>query len=895
MATVQITIPVSFIQHMNQFMANVQKMQQLTTQFQYTVQNQVPVRQLYISHSAVKNRFQRLLQVFRKLSASMQSSIDAIMRAMGAVGQTFLRALAVASDILGPIIAATVTTVAVIGSAALGAVMIGSRFARWFWDKMVGLGDAMLQDFLTASGTFSTIGGVRAYRATFGAALNDPGVLSNTMQARGSMVSRQWAAMSALGLRKFGAATDMAVDATVAASFFMKMQQRGRELTMAEAYSLTSLFNPETLIRLRDMDESEILALEKMYKDYKPLMEVTDKAKWGWMNFSKQIQAAWVQIQTVIANKLADQNSPFVQALRQLSESLTHFFRVFIDSPITKELVEKLAQYIDQFVKKLKEPATKEKILKLMQTVKDIGKYIIQAIDYLRQMISIWSDRAHMKPDITHGRKGLGKRLGMARPSGAPPAAYPEQAPIARYPGRARFAEKIGIARAPGAPRIAPESPVRAGPRGGPVRQAPVEGIQPATGELRGGRVNSSDLYNTLKKKFAASSLNGYVPKDGARWGIKTGSPDEWARLGTAVAKQESGLNANVGGGGLYQMEAGDLRRYGVEGAVNDPNAQVQAMVNQWSSSIRKDGVVSQPAPGNPGPGNNWLGAGRYFGSMRDQGWHGKTQSDVDKYLGPNGWADQAQKAAIGTPVEKPSGSPGQPTSGQDTSDLPPAMNAATGQPPDAFIVHHTGGRGTPESVLSTLNQRGLGVEYVMDRDGKIYQIGRPGAANIMPENKYRQNPILGEGKPFLTNQNIVGMEVIAKDDKDVTPAQRDAAARFIRERYPNTPVFGHGEVNPGHKEPDEGMTITNAIRAERAGGQGQDPEGTNRLRVNREPWPEKGAKPVDYIGTQTPGDSHPINKVKVDNRSDADIGPAKDNSGADHSDQVDNMVPADL
>ena len=135
------------------------------------------------------------------------------------------------------------------------------------------------------------------------------------------------------------------------------------------------------------------------------------------------------------------------------------------------------------------------------------------------------------------------------------------------------------------------------------------------------------------------------------------------------------------------------------------------------------------------------------------------------------------------------------------------AMLAATGKPPEAFIMHHTGGRGTPKDVLNTLNQRGLGVEYIMDREGNIIPSSGPGAANILP----------GWGKGAgLNNSNIVGMEVIAKDDKDVTTAQVEAAQRFIRQNYPNTPVFGHGEVNPGHKEADEGMKITNAIRRER-------------------------------------------------------------------------------
>ena len=123
------------------------------------------------------------------------------------------------------------------------------------------------------------------------------------------------------------------------------------------------------------------------------------------------------------------------------------------------------------------------------------------------------------------------------------------------------------------------------------------------------------------------------------------------------------------------------------------------------------------------------------------------------------------------------------------------------------FVVHHTGGRGTPESVVGTLNQRGLGVQYVMDRDGKVYQTLPPGArgAHIRPA----QN---GSG---LSNANSLGMEVIAKDDKDITPTQVEAAKRFIgqmQKQYPGMQVYGHGEIN-GHKQETEGKTIVDAIR----------------------------------------------------------------------------------
>ena len=137
-------------------------------------------------------------------------------------------------------------------------------------------------------------------------------------------------------------------------------------------------------------------------------------------------------------------------------------------------------------------------------------------------------------------------------------------------------------------------------------------------------------------------------------------------------------------------------------------------------------------------------------------------------------------------------------------------MTAVGGGPPKAFIMHHTGGRGTPAGVEGTLRQRGLGVQYVMDREGHISRIGGPGAHHIMAGKG------VGAG---LSNRNVVGMEVIARNDADVTPAQVAAARAFIQKYYPNTPVYGHGEVNPGHKEASEGMSITRAIRNERRAG----------------------------------------------------------------------------
>jgi N-acetylmuramoyl-L-alanine amidase len=135
-------------------------------------------------------------------------------------------------------------------------------------------------------------------------------------------------------------------------------------------------------------------------------------------------------------------------------------------------------------------------------------------------------------------------------------------------------------------------------------------------------------------------------------------------------------------------------------------------------------------------------------------------------------------------------------------------ITAVGGAPASAFIAHHTGGGGTVEDVQRTLRARNLGVQYIMDREGNIYRTGGAG------EHQIRHGSGVGAG---LSNANTVGMEIIARHDADVLPIQRRRFVEFIHKNYPNTPVYGHGEVNPDHKEAAEGRSVTEAVRADRA------------------------------------------------------------------------------
>jgi hypothetical protein len=199
-----------------------------------------------------------------------------------------------------------------------------------------------------------------------------------------------------------------------------------------------------------------------------------------------------------------------------------------------------------------------------------------------------------------------------------------------------------------------------------------------------------------------------------------------------------------------------------------------------------------------------------------------------------------------------------------DGTPIPQRVQAVGNQDPAAFIVHHTGGRLTKDGLISTLKERGLGVEYFMDRDGNIYQVGDSGAQNI----KTGWGP-KGTG---LNNSNIVGMEISANDDADVTDAQKQAFAKFIAKNYPTTPLFGHGEVNPGHKEADEGISAKNAALAYRESG--------------AVPTGEPGTTPIE---TLVKLDQSGLNVTHYGYPGDET--PDKD-SAAGHGKYVENMIP---
>ena len=138
------------------------------------------------------------------------------------------------------------------------------------------------------------------------------------------------------------------------------------------------------------------------------------------------------------------------------------------------------------------------------------------------------------------------------------------------------------------------------------------------------------------------------------------------------------------------------------------------------------------------------------------------------------------------------------------------------------FIIHHVGGEGTAHQVVRTLNTRKnkagqtikLGVQWVVDDDGTIYKTLPSGSrgAHIGSSDDYRRRG----APPGISNSNAQGVEVVGKDDPHIRDhgktngdAQAIAVLKIIKHLgYTKDQIFGHGEVNPGHKAADEGATI---------------------------------------------------------------------------------------
>ena len=161
--------------------------------------------------------------------------------------------------------------------------------------------------------------------------------------------------------------------------------------------------------------------------------------------------------------------------------------------------------------------------------------------------------------------------------------------------------------------------------------------------------------------------LVGVVPVDGPKYGIKTGSAEEWAGLITGLAAHESGLNNKTvgdktefagGSQGLLQLSRHDAGNYGLNGGkdftddqLRDPATNMSAGVAIIKSLVNKTGSIQK-------------GMGQYWGPVSKEGW--TPGNGRDRNLPWKEWQSGENGGIV--PLPGVDGLPGRPQSvGPDT------------------------------------------------------------------------------------------------------------------------------------------------------------------------------------------------------------------------------------
>lgn len=264
---------------------------------------------------------------------------------------------------------------------------------------------------------------------------------------------------------------------------------------------------------------------------------------------------------------------------------------------------------------------------------------------------------------------------------------------------------------------------------------------------------------------------------------------------------------------------------------------------------------TGQRSGGGSGSGG---GEGSTGSGSRAGGSAGTSTSPSNEGLGLRGSVGDGSTSGGSVGDASTNSTPSSVNYGRDVSSLG-NQNFVRQDPNDVkgFIFHHTGGRGSVEGVQSTLNGgRGmnLGVQYIIDRDGTVHR--------ALPENSSGGHMKNGQGiGAGLNNRNTIGVEMIAKNNGDLTQAQIESARALYAEqaeKYPNLAPYGHGEVN-SHKQSDEGMGAVDAIRKDLK-KKGKKPKtadpGQNKDDQDKKPQSSEQSQPgdakQDSAGTST-------------------------------------------
>lgn len=365
---------------------------------------------------------------------------------------------------------------------------------------------------------------------------------------------------------------------------------------------------------------------------------------------------------------------------------------------------------------------------------------------------------------------------------------------------------------------VSAPSPQPEQPRSQPSPREKDISISEFTGELRPnrkGKVDPKEYYRAALNKLKNSSLIGFVPRDGKRFGITKGTAEEWARFMTQLTKQESNFSIYARGPrgeqsfGLSQMKPGEYGLRTMKDVLNPDKAQ-QAMIKQFEKYILKFGAITGRGRGK-GTYSGWGGAAAYFGPLRrtkEFFQHNKWMANLEKQLlkdyGQTRQEGPGQKPPTEPPpVNIPNGTPQ--GTGQPQTGMPSAPTKGIQPQPQ------TGQRPLPGTQSDELgNYR---VEYRTRRE----QREEGGRFGRTPENRTVFLDFNAAGKG-AKGWEIIVPDNITKEELEKVKQHRDAFVKLAGE-------FGYKNyrIRPGGKY-GAGILTTSENRRRRGGRSGGVP-----------------------------------------------------------------------
>jgi hypothetical protein len=398
-----------------------------------------------IQHNLITTSIKRFEQAIFRVYKTITRSLGQMYRFLGSISRTIIAGFRIETFIATPIVSFLGFMSFGILPTTLAAV---TGIFRWFWNKVVALGDAMLQESISSALRGATVGGQRAFGIAFRGLLPQESI-EHLLDQFGSLQLNQISNFGVLVRHmlhvKLGKDTSNAVVAYILA--FQKVAksfQKNVALQIAKKSGLVNTEEDENIFMiLRNASTEEVSQAISKFMELQAQFN-PGEAQAALITFVLTVKTFWFNIEATFGKALGKAGIP--QALTKVIEALTSgsvkppsvaivftkevysegLIYDLMHLPVTKDFIHYVEGELDRFAKWMEETSKDHAALNLL--VRDMVRSFERGIITLTGLIDGFADFMKMKraPGLSDLRQSV--RLDLMNLK----TGYPSGA---RYPG----------------------------------------------------------------------------------------------------------------------------------------------------------------------------------------------------------------------------------------------------------------------------------------------------------------------------------------------------------------------------------------------------------------------------------------------------------------------------